>query len=345
MGQEEKIAVLLTKDRNGKSTEREITQEELGQLFFNEGNHEWDQVHTVLPEPVWEKLYDDEGFLVYEGYTLDHKAFGAGRTYYRDGSLNMEGVFGIKGLLCGRDYYSDGRIRFEGQFRINQAYGPNFPEYGIWYGRNGEMVYRGKFIVLRSSLGWPRVYKPDGFGSVPHCVLKYEHLFMWETARKIMKEQPCTEQKQVAASPDVTRHEKQPVIKKHVSRVKSDPSFSEKYIRALLERATPESLLREHKKLLEGKTPNEQRKIRDRLSLDILAEYPYKPLVELDYLEGLREKHIDERNWLKHLDEMTDREITFMLEQHPGKAELDLNRKKHPEISDRVRAEFLRDFG
>ena len=81
MEQESECAVLLTQKENGQIAQREITQEELGQIFFQEGNREWDQVHIVLPDPVWDKLYDDDGILVYEGYTLNHKAFGAGRAF------------------------------------------------------------------------------------------------------------------------------------------------------------------------------------------------------------------------------------------------------------------------
>ncbi len=187
MEREENVAVLLTQDQEGKISKRGITQEQLGEIFFGEGDRKWDQVHMALPDPVWEKLYDPEGYLVYEGYTVDHRAFGAGRSFYRNGAVCMEGVFGIKGLLFGRAYYTNGLIRFEGQFRINNGYGPNFPEYGSWYDKDGKMLYRGKFTVLRSSLGWPMVHKPEGFGSVPYSVLKYDNLLMWEHAKKWMK--------------------------------------------------------------------------------------------------------------------------------------------------------------
>ena len=65
----------------------------------------------------------------------------------------------------------------------------------------------------------------------------------------------------------------------------------------------------------------------------------------MDYLDELCKKGINERNWLKHLDEMTGGEITFMLEQQPGKDGMDRSRQVHPEIPDRIRAEFMRDFG
>ncbi len=132
--------------------------------------------------------------------------------------------------------------------------------------------------------------------------------------------------------------------KKTANPPRLDDTFSVKYIQALLERVTSDQMIKEHERLLEGKTPAEQKKIKDRLALDIFAECPYKPRIELEHWDNLREKHINERNWLHHLDEMTNEEITFMLEQLPEKDGLNRNRQAHPEISDKIRAEFLRDL-
>ena len=186
MGQEERNIILFTEDGNGRIVKRTVTEEEAGLIFWHEGDREWDQIHAALPRPVWEKLYDEGGALVYEGYTLSHKAFGAGRSYDGDGAVCAEGLFGIKGLLSGRAYYPCGAIRFEGLFRLNQAYGPNYPEYGAWYGPDGKLLYRGKFGVTRSNIGYPRVYAPEGFGRIPESGLKRGMLFMWEDARKLM---------------------------------------------------------------------------------------------------------------------------------------------------------------
>jgi len=174
---------------------REITREERDRIFFQEGTGKWDQVHLVLPDPVWEKVYDEDVILVYEGYTLDHKAFGAGRAYFPDGSLRQEGIFGLKGLLSGKAFYPNGVIRFEGLFRLNQGYGPNFPDYGIWYDRDGRMLYRGKFGVARSSLGFPRVEKPEGFGSVPDNKQLKGAIFMWEDAKRLMRKEAGQDEK------------------------------------------------------------------------------------------------------------------------------------------------------
>ncbi len=186
MEQKEKIAILLTQGKDGEIRQTEITQEELDRIFFKEGNRTWDQIHTVLPEPVWEKIYED-GYLLYEGFTIDHKAFGAGKAFYRDGKPRAEGIFSFKGLLCGREYYPDGKIRFEGTYRLNQAYGPNFPDFGSWYDEDGKRIYRGNFKCSRSSLGLPRVEEPKGFTWERQSILK-NHTFIWEDAKKYMKQ-------------------------------------------------------------------------------------------------------------------------------------------------------------
>ena len=184
MDREEKNFILLTQGDTGKIAEQEITREEMERIFFNDGDIRENNVHLYLPEPGWEKIYED-GRLIYEGFTVDHKAFGAGRCFLRDGSLYMEGFFGIKGFLSGRVYGKNRMILFEGSFRMNHAYGPNFPEYGSWYGEDGKLKYRGKFSVSRSSLGWPRVSVPEGFGSVPSGPAG--HWFTWNDARKYME--------------------------------------------------------------------------------------------------------------------------------------------------------------
>lgn len=60
--------------------------------------------------------------------------------------------------------------------------------------------------------------------------------------------------------------------------------------------------------------------------------------------EQIRAKGLTMDNYLDHLDEMTDEEITYMLNQEPGRELLDAQRRADPSISDRTHAEFLRDF-
>ncbi|MCR4621198.1 MAG: hypothetical protein K5663_03880 [Clostridiales bacterium] len=184
MDTKRKSCRLLIRNGTGKNMKRNIFGKEMGRILFNAGDSDWYHVHVILPEPVWEKLYEKD-WLVYEGFTVDHKAFGAGRAFNRDGSVYMEGMFGIKGLLFGKVYYPNGFIRFEGCFRLNRAYGPNYPEYGSWFDEQGSLKYHGRFRIYRSSLGYPYVRIPEGFGKIPSAEMK-EHLFMWNDARKYM---------------------------------------------------------------------------------------------------------------------------------------------------------------
>ena len=49
-------------------------------------------------------------------------------------------------------------------------------------------------------------------------------------------------------------------------------------------------------------------------------------------------------NYLQHLDELTDEQITEFLNQEPDAALIAEDRKGWPDITDRTRAEFRRDF-
>ena len=187
VGKDKNDAILLTQEKDGTIYQRNISNDEIDQIFFQDHTQNWNQIQMLLPSPAWEKIYDDDGHLIYEGYTLNHKAFGVGRAYNEDGILRLEGIFGIKGLLSGRAYYPNGVIRFEGILKANQGYGPNFPEYGAWYDETGKELYRGEFGVSRSSLGWPRIYKPEGFGSVPDASPGKGLTFSFDEAKQLLK--------------------------------------------------------------------------------------------------------------------------------------------------------------
>ena len=60
--------------------------------------------------------------------------------------------------------------------------------------------------------------------------------------------------------------------------------------------------------------------------------------------ERLRARGITQENWLRHLDQMTDQEITVMLTREWGKARLEEDRKAYPHTTDRARAEYERDL-
>lgn len=61
----------------------------------------------------------------------------------------------------------------------------------------------------------------------------------------------------------------------------------------------------------------------------------------------LKQKGITQENWLQNLDSLSDPEITALLNQNAGKWQkrLDEERVAQPSVTDRARAECLRDFG
>ena len=140
--------------------------------------------------PVWGKILDDDGHLIYEGHMVDDMAFGSGTSYYPDGHICQEGLFGSKGLICGRDYYNNGQVRFEGTFQYNSGYGPNWPIFGAWYDRDGDLMYYGQFQVssMGGSVHMPKVLVPEGFGSVPGPGVLKGHVFAGEKASRYYQE-------------------------------------------------------------------------------------------------------------------------------------------------------------
>ncbi len=134
---------------------------------------------------LWKQLYSKDGILVYEGFTVNGKAYGVGTSYYENGSPFHEGIFGVKGLLNGREYYPNGQVRFDGVFRLTKGYGPNAPEYGTWYSENGEELFRGKFEIKRGGVGYPMVVCPEGYGTASFHTNLGEYLFMWEDEKNL----------------------------------------------------------------------------------------------------------------------------------------------------------------
>lgn len=109
------------------------------------------------------KLFDEEGNLLYEGYTLNYSPYGFGIAYFADGSIYREGIFDIKGIVQGKEYYPSGQLRFKGQWSLTTGYGPNAPYDGEAYDEDGKLIYSGKFEIKRGGVGWPMIQKPKGF--------------------------------------------------------------------------------------------------------------------------------------------------------------------------------------
>ena len=72
----------------------------------------------------WKRLYDEKGILVYEGFTKNNKPCGAGASYFTNGNVYQEGIFGVKGFLCGRSIIRTGHCALKVFIRLTQAMAP-----------------------------------------------------------------------------------------------------------------------------------------------------------------------------------------------------------------------------
>lgn len=131
-----------------------------------------------------EKMYREDGTLVYVGETLYGKPYGVGTVYWPDGHIRQQGIFSIKGLIEGKIFYPNGKLRFEGKLSICYGYGSNYPIEGRLYSENGELIYDGEFRIEKSGLGYPFVVIPEEFGSCESVALKNVPAFMWEDVRR-----------------------------------------------------------------------------------------------------------------------------------------------------------------
>lgn len=128
----------------------------------------------------WKRLYNKKGILVYEGFTKNNKPCGAGTSYYSNGTIFQEGIFGVKGFLCGREYYQSGKLRFEGVCELNRNYGPNYPRYGFFQTEDGSLTYEGEFKLSFGGVGYPTVKKPGEYGAIRSRSDVDIPVLMWE---------------------------------------------------------------------------------------------------------------------------------------------------------------------
>ena len=118
-------------------------------------------------EEKWKKIFSKDHKLMYAGYTIDDKPFGTGISYYRNGNKCQEGVFDQKGLVHGKEYYQNGILRFEGVYTRNKGYGPNYPTFGTCYDEDGNEIFYGELKIRKiGSMGFPRIEKPEEYGSI-----------------------------------------------------------------------------------------------------------------------------------------------------------------------------------
>ena len=128
----------------------------------------------------WERIYDTEQNLLYEGYTYHGRPCGVGKVYFPDRTVFQDGFFGVKGFLVGREYYKNGNLRFEGVYGLNRAYGPNPPRFGRFCDYDENEVFCGIFSRTAGGVGYPTIIEPKGFQPIPQPGRPDIHYLMWE---------------------------------------------------------------------------------------------------------------------------------------------------------------------
>ena len=122
-------------------------------------------------EEKWKKIYSKNSKLMYVGFTVDGRPFGAGISYYENGNKCQEGLFDFRGLLFGREYYMNGNLRFEGLYSCcktdpKEEFNVNYPADGTCYDEDGNKYYSGKLELWHGSRKRPVIKTPECFGPV-----------------------------------------------------------------------------------------------------------------------------------------------------------------------------------
>ncbi len=140
------------------------------QQYFSRYNQKRIPPDVYDPVLKYGQLYYDTGERKYEGYyrqtgSKSHRPEGPGVTYYKDGAIWEEGIFGEFGLRDGKEYYRSGQLRFEGTYGIID-YVHLFPAYGRYFLEDGTLAFSGEFRIEKDHQGYWRIVKPENFGPV-----------------------------------------------------------------------------------------------------------------------------------------------------------------------------------
>lgn len=88
------------------------------------------------------KLYSDEGTLIYDGYWNDGKYDHYGKLFYSDGKIKYDGYWDNNNRHgWGKSFYSDGKIQYEGNWSENKYHG-----LGKAFDENGSLIYEGEWV-------------------------------------------------------------------------------------------------------------------------------------------------------------------------------------------------------
>lgn len=127
-------------------------------------------------------------------------------------------------------------------------------------------------------------------------------------------------------------------------------NFIPAYAKACSEREVPIQIIVKIFCLIKDKPPEEQDAIREEWAKKIEETYPYKPGCDQESKQLRRELwksgRIDEKNWLDKIDDLSDKEITAIIpyiHNHECYVWVVEDRKKRPDITDRMRLQEIRD--
>ena len=136
-------------------------------------------IQKRFDDNIWRRLYDAEGVLVYEGYTVrlfdynnnnnyKYKPSGVGQMYFGDGcTVYRRGLFEDNGgLLVGEEFYPDGSLRFSGMWKHHHLANYNFPVVGRFYEPDGHIAFEGTFEIDLRTSGLPIIKTPANYGSL-----------------------------------------------------------------------------------------------------------------------------------------------------------------------------------
>lgn len=137
----------------------------------------------MMAELNYGRLLYADGKVLYEGEMYNGKPYGKGVVYYPDGVKYQEGIFGIKGLNEGKEYYPNGRVRFEGIYRVIRAYGPNAPQEGKFFSKQGDLLFDGEFHLTFGGVGYPSVVEPKEYGPVVQDNAPRYHWIMYNDVK------------------------------------------------------------------------------------------------------------------------------------------------------------------
>ena len=292
-----------------------------------------------------------------------------GREYYCDGQLRFEGTyqynagFGVNWPIFGAFYDHAGKLQYYGAFDVVQeseysvrpyvvqpaGYGPVMKL--IW-DRNKEYRFTGnkarRFFREESPEYKSKFVKKEkeairtmyGEDKIAARIRKY--------VASIYPEERSFAEEELKQMGKWTSEDEQVLMEKEREAESSGHLLSpkERYVRDRQYLRVPALCYQDFAAETKGRevTDDDYTKFCSQIE----SMYPYRWRMDPRHKRigrSLVERRVNPRNWLQHLDEMSDMEISYMLEQEPGIGRLNEERMARPDVTDRQYAEGMRDFG